>query len=159
MVDWAKKIARSVGQDIQADEQVEAGLFVQPSGLTAGMMGSQLGGLVGALMVDKLGGEKLDAEHIVTDEGIAATIPKRQPLVLGLTGRRLLVWGHGKMSGKPKGLLVEMPLDQVAGIQMEKQKLTHATAVVFGDGTGVFFEAPRIGKPDDFLETFNRLKG
>jgi hypothetical protein len=54
---------------------------------------------------------------------------------------------------------VELRLDQVAGIEMEKRKLTHATAVVFSDGTGVFFEAPRVGKPDDFLEAFNRLKG
>ena len=30
MIDWKKKITKTVGIDLQADEQLEAGLFVQP---------------------------------------------------------------------------------------------------------------------------------
>ena len=159
VVDWAKKITKVVGGDIQADEQVEAGVFVQPSGMTAGMMGQQLGGIVGSLVANKMSGNKQDARELVTDEGIAATFPKGKPLVLGITGRRFLAWGHSKLSGKPKGLQTEMPLGRVAAIEMKPGKLAHSMVLVFDDGTGVFFEAAKVGKPDHFKETFERLRG
>ena len=158
MVDWAKKICKAVGDDLDADEQVEAGLFVQPAGTTSGMMGSQIGGLVGAVLVDKLGGSRGDGVELSRDTGLAGEIPSER-LVLGLSGRRMLVWGHSTMSGKPKGLKATMPLDRVQGMAMEKGKLAHRVVIAFDDGSGFVVEAPKVGKPDDFLGAFERLTG
>jgi hypothetical protein len=100
------------------------------------------------------------SEHgFVADQGFAAQIPSNQALVLGLTFRRLLVWGHSRMSGKPKGLKTEVPLSRVAVIEAEKQKLAHIMAIIFDDGSGTVVEAPKLGKPEVFLATFHRLKG
>lgn len=158
MVDWAKKIRKAVGGDIEADEQVEAGVFVQPAGTTRGMMGSQLGGVVGAVIADKLGGAKDEPVELSRETGVAADIPDKR-LVLGLTSRRLLVWGHSTMSGKPKGLEAAIPLDRVLAVEAEKGKLAHRLVVAFDDGSGIQVEAPKVGKPDDFVAAFARLTG
>jgi hypothetical protein len=158
VVDWAKKIRKAVGDDLDADEQVEAGLFVQPAGTTSGMMGSQLGGLVGAVIADELGSARGDGIELSRDTGLAADVPSER-LVLGLSGRRMLIWGHSTMSGKPKGLKTAIPLNRVQGIAMEKGKLTHRVVFAFDDGSGFAVEAPKVGKPDDFLAAFDRLTG
>jgi hypothetical protein len=155
VVDWAKKIQKSVGGDLQADEQVEAGLFVQPTGTTSGMM---IGGLVGAVAANKVGNKKGETAELSRDTGLAAEIPNER-LVLGLTGRRLLVWGHAAMSGKPKGMKSAVPLERVVRIQAETGKLTHRMVIGFDDGSGLVVEAPKMGKPDEFVAAFGRLTG
>ncbi len=70
MVDWKKKIEKSVGGDLQADEQLEAGLFVQPAGAIGRSLGVQLGGIGGLVAVTRSQEKKRDAMDIVTDSGI-----------------------------------------------------------------------------------------
>lgn len=160
MVNWAKKITKAVGEDIAIDEQVEAGVFVQPAGSARSIMSMQLGGVIGQVIADKLGSAAGGGEYeFVTDQGIAARIPTDEALVFGLTSRRLLVWGHSRMSGKPKGFKAEVPLSRVAGIEAEKQKLAHKMVILFNDGSGTLVEAPNLGKPEGFLATFHRLRG
>lgn len=158
MVDWAKKITKSVGDDIRPDEQVEAGLFVQPGGMTGALMGRELGGIVGHVTAVRSQSKKEANQGIVRYDGVAASIPNANT-VIGLTAGRMLFWKHGKMSGKPKELIAEVPLSEIAALDMEKGKLTHALVIRFADGSAVAFEAPRIGRPDTFREAFSRLTG
>ena len=159
MADWTKKIMKTVGSDLAADEQLEDGMFLNPAGTTSGMVGRQAGGLIGAAVAGKMQKNKAAASTLVSDTGIAETWPKH-PVVVGLTGRRMLMWSHSQMRGKPKELIGEIPLEQIAGIDIEKKKATFDATLRFTDGSGILLEAPKIAnKPERFAETFSRLTG
>ena len=159
MADWTKKIMKSVGGDLAADEQLEDGVFLNPAGTTSGMIGRQAGGLIGAAVASKMQKNKAEASTLATDTGIAAEWPEK-PVVVGLTGRRLLLWSHSQMSGKPKELIGEIDLDRVAGIDVEKKKATFDTTIRFTDGSGIQLEAPKIAnKPERFAQSFSRVTG
>lgn len=156
MVDWAKKIRKHVGGDVPTDEPLEAGLFVQPGGFTGALMGRELGGIAGHAMAFRSQNRKDNAQGIERDDGRAASIPNANT-VIGLTPRRMLFWSHSRMTGRPKDLIGNVPLTDVAGISMEEQKLTYAMVIRFADGSAVVFEAPKIGKPDRFADAFARV--
>ncbi len=159
MADWTKKITKAVGGDIAADEQLEDGLFLNPSGTTTGLMARQMGGLVGAAIAGKVQKNRSEASELVTDSGLAAEWPEH-PVVVGLTGRRMILWSHSQMSGKPKEKVGEIPLEQVARFDVEKNKATYAATIHFSDGTAKVLEAPKIqNKPERFAASFARLTG
>lgn len=156
MADWMQKISKNVGTDLAADEKLEGGMLVNPAGMLGAMMGKELGGLAGAAIAAKL---KSDEGVATAAAGLASTLPK-EPLVLGLSHRRMFVWGHSKLTGKPKGLIRTFDLDEVAGIALTPQKATVGVAVDFADGSAITFEAPKLmNDPDRFAGTFGRLKG
>lgn len=156
MADWMQKIVKNVGTDLAADEQLEDGMLVNPAGMLGAMMGKELGGLAGAAIAAKL---KDGAVGTVDRAGMAATLPK-EPLVLGLSHRRLLVWGHSKLTGKPKGLVRTFDLDEVDNLSLTPQKATVGVTIGFSDGSTATFEAPKLmNDPDRFATTFGRLKG
>ena len=156
MVDWKKKITKSVGGDLQADEQLEAGTFVQPSGAMGRSLGSQLGGIAGLVAVTRNQEKKRDAMEIKTDTGIGAQLGDKRHVV-GLTSKRFLIWGHSSLSGKPKGLDLAVPLDDLVSISHEKGKIVTKMVFEFSDGSGAIVEASNIGKPEDFIEAYQRL--
>ena len=157
-MDWAKKITKAVGGDLAADEQVEAGLFLQPGGTTGRMMGASLGGVVGAAVAGAAQRKREDSATAVLDEGLAAGFPKER-IVLGLTSRQMYVWGHSSLSGKPKGLKMTMPLGDVARVDVDKGKLSSSVTIHFTDGSGAVFEAPKLTDPEGFAAALSRLKG
>jgi hypothetical protein len=158
MVDWKKKIVKSVGGDLQADEQLEAGLFVQPGGVAGATMGRQLGGLAGALIVRSAQKKDLEKREIRTDTGLGAQLGTGRH-VIGLTSRRFIVWGHSQLSGKPKGLDFSVPLGDLVALGHEKGKLTTKMIFEFADGSGAVVEAANIGNPAHFVEAYQRLAG
>ena len=159
MADWTKKIMKAVGSDLAADEQLEDGMFVNPGGTTGRMMGRELGGLAGAVIANKMQAKREETAEHPSDTGTAASWP-RQALVLGLTGKRMIMWSHSQMSGKPKEFVGEVPLEQIAGIDVEKNKATFAVSFLFTDGSGIVAEAPKVAnKPERFAETFHRITG
>jgi hypothetical protein len=159
MADWTKKITKAVGGDLAADEHLEDGVFLNPSGTTSGMMGRQAGGLIGAAVAAKMQKNKTATSTLVTDAGLAADWLSK-PVVVGLTGRRMLLWSHSQMSGKPKELIGEIPLENVASFSVEKKKATFDTTITFTDGSGILLEAPKIAnKPERFAASFSRVTG
>jgi len=120
MVDWKKKIIKTVGDDLQADEQLEAGVFVQPAGALGRSLGSQLGG-IGALVAVTRNQEK-----------------KRDAI-------------------KPKGLDLDIPLDDLVSISHEKGKIVTKMVFEFSDGSGAIMEASNISNPNEFIEAYQRL--
>lgn len=155
-IDWVKKISKACASDIQADEQVEAGVYVQPAGAMGRALGSQLGGIAGLVAVTRGQEKKRDDMEIRTDIGIGAQVGDK-PHVIGMTSRRFLVWGHSKMSGKPKGLVLEVPLDALESLRHEQGKLATKMVLEFNDGSAAIVEAAKLGKPELFIETFERL--
>ena len=145
MASWEQKIMKSVGGDLQAGEQLLAGLIAQPAGMMRGMMSRQLGGLIGAAIAARMGNGD---EALVSDRGIAAQFTDG-PLVLGVTDQRLIAWTWAKLTGKPKDLHGSIPRDQVVDVQTDKKTSTHALVILFSDGTGRLYEVPKIGTDVD----------
>lgn len=156
MVDWAKKINKSCSGDIQADEQLEAGTFVQPAGAMGKALGSQLGGIAGLVAVTRNQEKKRDASEIKTDEGLGKQLGSGRR-VIGLTSRRFLMWGHSSLSGKPKGLEAAIPIDDLVSVSHEKGKVLTKMVFEFADGSGAIMDASNIGKPETFIEAYERL--
>ncbi len=156
MVDWAKKINKSCAGDIEADEQIEAGTFVQPAGAMGRQLGSQLGGIGGLIAVTRNQEKKRDAMEIKTDEGLGKIMGSGRR-VIGLTSRRFLMWGHSQLSGKPKGLEAAIPLDDLVSLSHEKGKVVTKLVFEFADGSGAIMDAANLGKPEQFIEAYERL--
>lgn len=158
MIDFAKKIRKSCSDDLEEGETVIAGTFVQPPGAIRRQVAfGAIGGAVGAVVGDKIA-EKRANENPVAEEGIVVDIPPGKA-VLGITDRRLLVFGHSTMSGKPKGLNAAFPLDQVADITVETGKLAGKLMVTFADGTSIDFDVVKTAKPGPFVEAFHSAAG
>lgn len=148
MANWTKKLTKAAAADLEPGEEVRSALFLQPAGTTTRLVARGLAGVVGAAIASRSGGG--GGSDLVTDAGIAASLPD-QPVVVGLTGRRVLVFGHSSLSGKPKGLLLALGLDQLARVDTEPQKATWAVVLHFADGTASVREAPRLGNdPQEF---------
>ena len=147
MVDWAKRITKAAGDELRQGETVEVATLFQPSGMAGLLTGAAVGGMVGAAVASKL--RKQDDGGLVTDEGIAASIPK-VAVVVGLTsGGRVLVYVQGKMSGKPKEFAVALDRADIATIEVEPGKISKKVLVVFRDGTARVFESPALDKSID----------
>lgn len=158
MVDWVKKVNKACAGDIDADEQIEAATFVQPAGAMGRQLGMQLGGIAGLISVTRNQEKKRDAMEIRTDTGTGAQLGGGRR-VIGMTSRRFLIWGHSTMSGKPKGLEAAIPLDDVVSISHEKGKILTKMVFEFADGSGAVMDAANMGKPDAFIEAYQRLSG
>ncbi|MEQ8841207.1 MAG: hypothetical protein RIB98_09505 [Acidimicrobiales bacterium] len=158
MIDFGKKITKSCGDDLEPGETVLAGTFVQPAGAIRRQVAyGAIGGVIGAVVSQKAG-EKRANETPTAEEGIVIDIPPGKA-VLGLTDRRLLVFGHSAMTGRPKGLNAAIPLDQVAGVTHESGKLTGKLLVSFADGTSIDFDVVKTAKPGPFVDAFHATTG
>lgn len=156
MVNWAKKIEKSCGTQLHPGEHIEAGTFVQPAGVLARQVGVGTGGLVGALIAEKVTSRRTDA--VASDGGLAAQFPTGR-LVLGLSAGRLLAFSHGTVSGKPKDLIAAVGLRDIDTISAARKKISYEVQISFRDGTAVSYEAVKTAKPEEFIATFERLHG
>jgi hypothetical protein len=150
MADWGKKIQKACGSEL-GGESVVSGLFVQPSGAMASAVARGVGGVVGSMVAEARHKDASSAD------GTAASIPSKN-LVLGLTSSRLVVCGHAAMSGKPKGVEMSFPLSDVSGIDVEPGKISSKLSLAFADGSTKVFDAPKMGKPEEFVAAFAQVK-
>jgi hypothetical protein len=143
---WTKKIGKAAGGELRPGEQLVAGMFLQPAGTAGQMIGRGVGGIVGSAVASKL--RTKDDGSIASDSGTAATLPDKK-VALGLTDRRVLVYGFGGLSGKPKTLLTSFAREALAGVDVEGGKLSNRITLVFADGSGKVYEAPRMNAGTD----------
>jgi hypothetical protein len=144
MADWVKRISKAAGDELQPGERIVAGVLLQPAGTSRKVAGAAAGGLIGAAVASRL--RKKDDGSIVSDEGIAATVPDGT-LVAGLTsGGKLLLYGQAPITGRPKDLRATLAKRDVAAIEVTPGKLMSDVAVAFVDGTGKKFETPAMDK-------------
>ena len=155
MANWEKKIRWGGGKDLLPDEELVGGMLVNPYGMTGKMMLKEIGGVVGSALADK---GRTPSEGLVTDEGIAAEFPEDR-IWIALTTKRLLVWGHSTMSGKPKGLKLTLEASDLEAVELTKLKTAHAVVLRFRDGTGRVYEAPKLfNDPEGFAAAVASLR-
>ena len=160
MVDFVKKVVKYQGSTLHPGEEVVAAIFTQAAGGVARQVaGGAIGGIIGAVAAEKVANKRA-AEHEGADAGgLAASFP-RKPTVLALTPQRLLVFGHGQLSGRPQDLELEFRLDQVHEIALEKRKVSWQLLITFSDNSVLDLDVPRVGgKPEAFKAALDRLKG
>ena len=114
------------------------------------MVARGVGGVVGGALAARSGGDS--ATELITDCGRAATMPDTATVV-GLTDRRLLVYGHSTLSGRPKGLKLAMPVEELRSVEVEKRRATFSFVLHFSDGSASVYEAPRVSNdPTGFAD-------
>lgn len=155
MVNWTKKIGKSVGNDL-GGEELKFATIVQPMGSMNRQVGFQVAGVVGAVISSRGAKQKVEAVDGL-GEGMAEAIPAGKNLVVGLTPTRMLVWEHGAMSGKPKDLVASISLRDVTSFDYEKGKLSSQVVVRFTDNSAWGFEVARLNNVDGFKESFEAL--
>lgn len=150
MVDWVKKVNKACSEEL-GGEQLLGALFTQPAGALASSIGMGVGGVIGSMV-----GRSMSKDGSST-EGTAAEIPGKNA-VLALTADRFIVFGHSALSGKPKGVVLEIPVGDVVDMALEDGKVNAKLAVAFADETVKVFDAPKLGKPGEFLAAYEQLK-
>ncbi len=143
---YADKLQKSVGGTLNAGEQFLAGVRTQPRGTNI----SAAGGLIGTVASDRQAKKALAG---AAEGSTAGTWPGGNCAV-GLTDQRLLLFNYTAF-GKPKDLVAEFPLEQVASVELEKKKITaNALRFAFTDGSSVEVECAKLEKTQDFVEVF-----
>ncbi|MDH4277948.1 MAG: hypothetical protein OEW83_07675 [Acidimicrobiia bacterium] len=130
-----KKVGKAADKlGIQPGEEVLAACTTNPRGTMNRILAKELGGVIGALAAGR--GDR----DTPADGGMAARFPEGQHYLV-VTNRRLLACSVSTMSGKPKELVAEWPVDDVLAIATEAGKLSLPMTIAFTDGTAVGVEA------------------
>lgn len=155
MPDWAKHINKKCADQI-AGETATAGSFLQPAGQVTRSVGyAALGGMVGIAVGDQLAKRRRSENQGAEEQGLAATFPMEK-VVLGMTATRLVAFSHSTMSGKPKDLLAEYPLADIAAIDIHASKALHKKVrLFFVDESAIDFDAPKASGIDAFCHALN----
>lgn len=107
-----------------------------------------------ANLVDGMPRVKVWNDEMGTAEGLAG--PLKHTGVLALTDRRLLFFKKRFAIGRPKTLIGDWPLEQVAAIAYDSEDNT--VTVTFADGSSAGLHSPSNQWPDKLVEGFARLK-
>ena len=147
---YVDKVRPKAGEVMDPSETLLAAIRTMPRGSTMGM---GIGGAVGAVVADK----QAKKAHAAKTEGSTA---ENWPMVrsaVGLTDRRLLIWDFTFM-GKPKELVGQFPLDEVASLDVDKG-VVNKVRFSFNDGSAVQVECAKLEKVGDFASAFQGAKG
>ncbi|HYH28499.1 MAG TPA: hypothetical protein VEA19_06975 [Actinomycetota bacterium] len=148
---YADKLQARAGEMLEPGEQIVSAVRTMARGTT---MGRALGGLAGEAIAHR----QASKGHAQQAEGSMAEGWPSGNNAVGLTAQRLVIFNYTAM-GKPKDLVGEFPLEQVASVEVEKKKLgANALRFSFGDGSSVEVECAKLEKTGDFVEAFNRTK-
>ena len=132
-----KKVTKAADRlGLQPGEEVRAACTTNPKGTMKRSVAGGVGGVAGALLAGRADGGGANGG------GLAERFPTGQHYLV-LTDRRLLACSVAALSGKPKELAADWPLDQVAGIGTDKGRLALPMTITFGDGSSVSLEAAR----------------
>ena len=156
MASITKKVVKNCSQYLHPGETFEGAVFGRPAGSFGRSVAFGVGGLAGAVVSEKVA-RKREGEHEgATETGMASDFPSGD-VVLAVTPMRFLVFKFAQMSGKPKELLVEYPLEQVSEIRQEARKMHRSLQICFSDGSLADLDVVKLAKPDEFVEAFERL--
>ena len=143
---YADKLQKRAAELLNPGEQLIAAVRTQPRGTNLGAAG----GIIGTIASDRQAKKALAG---ATEGSNAGTWPTGNCAV-GLTNQRLLLFNYTAF-GKPKDLVAEFPLEQVASVDLEKKKVTaNALRFAFTDGSSVEVERAKLEKTQDFVAAF-----
>ncbi|HUG82931.1 MAG TPA: hypothetical protein VMM13_00115 [Euzebya sp.] len=142
MVDFTKKVRNKAADTFEPGEQVQVSVVVQPQGdaLKHAVAGG-VGGLLGAGIASAVGKGKSSP----APEGTWASQFPRAKVFMTVTDQRVAVHSFGAMTGSPKDLVLSIPRDAVAGLQVSKGKVVHKATLAFTDGSNVLLDVLRGG--------------
>ena len=146
---YADKLRPKAGEVMEPSERLLAAIRTMPRGTT---MGTAIGGVVGATVAGRQA-KKATAQQ--SEGSIAGSWPAVKSAV-GLTDRRLLIYDYTFM-GKPKDLVGQFPLEQVASVGVDKG-VTNKVRFSFTDGSAVDVECAKLEKVGDFASAFDQAK-
>ncbi|MFA9565824.1 MAG: hypothetical protein ACERLM_14125 [Acidimicrobiales bacterium] len=140
LVNVQKRIRKAAAKlGLAPGEEIRGACTTNPTGSVTRMaIGAGVGGAVGAATAAAV---TMDAPPHSTG-GMADAYPEGQ-MFLAVTSQRVIVCPVAQMSGKPKEIAAEWPIEDVAGIAVEKGKLAHPTTIRFSDGSAAMVEAAR----------------
>jgi hypothetical protein len=146
---YADKLQPKASEVMGSGERLLAAIRTMPRGTTIGM---GLGGAVGAVVAQR---QAKKGSSQQTEGSTAATWPAVRSAV-GLTDQRLLIFDY-TFTGKPKNLVGQFPLDQIASLGVDKG-LTNKVSFGFNDGSAVRVECAKLEKIGDFVSAFESVK-
>jgi hypothetical protein len=148
---YADKLQKKASEVMRPGERLLSAIRTQPSGSTVGMA---VGGVIGAGIAGK---QASKARAEAGAESMAATWATGR-FAVGLTDQRLLTFSYTTL-GKPKDLTSEVPLDQVASVELKKKAIMKGVRFGFSDGSAAELECARLEKVEDFVSAFQAAKG
>lgn len=157
-VDFTKKVRKAKSDALEPGEEFPAATFAQPAGSFGRQVGLGVAGIAGAAAANPAARKREEAHRGATGGGLAAAIPSER-VVPAITGRRLLVFGHGQMTGKPTDLRAEFPLGDVHEVNVELKKLNTHLTVRFSDNSLADLDVVKTAKPGPFADAFRTAKG
>lgn len=149
MVDMVKKVHKKGAEFLNTAEKIEAAAVVQAVGQFKKQVAfGAVGGLVGAAIGQAV---KRNADEAETGS-MADTFPNAKQAILAISNQRWILFEQSVMSGGPKGVLAEWPLEHIVRIDLEKGKLTSKVNVVFSDESVAQVESVKGAKPGALVE-------
>lgn len=161
MVDFAKKVRRHRKSDLLSGETVHAAVFGAPLGSSARLFGTQLGGLgagVLAAAIVKVDGEPIPGSEPATGPHTLAAKVSQKQVVATLTSQRVLFFGHGALTGRPKGLVAAFNFDQIERIGLQPGKFINNVGFQFTDSSVIEIEVTRLNDPDGFVRVWESIR-
>jgi hypothetical protein len=148
-VGYADKLQGKAAEVLEPGERLLFAIRTMPRGTT---MGIGIGGALGAVVADR----QAKKAHGKQTEGSAAAEWPPVRAAVGLTNRRFLIFDY-TMMGKPKDLVGQFPLEQIASLDLDKG-VTNKIRFNFNDGSGAQVECAKLEKVGDFVTAFENLK-
>ncbi len=148
LVNVVKKIDKARNElGIDTNERVLAGCTTNPKGTVSRMTAKQLGGVVGALVADRVA--RVDDSDVATS-GLASAFVAGQNFLV-LTDQRMLLVKMGAMTGKAKELVASWDRSDLADVIVEEGRLAYPMTIVFGDGSAVKVEGAKGSDPKSLV--------
>jgi len=143
MADGKTSLAKPMAALLAADEQLLGGC--KAAGKNA-ILKTAVGGAAGAAIA---GGKR--------SGGLSDAVPQDKVFWIGATNRRLVYFGVGAFTSKPKKFRGETPLAAITSVAVKRQKLTRRLTFTFQDGTSAVVDLYRANSPDSLQSALEQL--
>jgi hypothetical protein len=149
MADGKKTLTKPMSELLDPGEELLGGCKAagKNAALKAGV-GAALTGATGRIVA--MGGG-------APEGGWASVVPQDRVFWIGATSARLVYWGVGALTSKPKDLRGETPLSAIASVTATKRTAFHRLDIVFVDETATVVDLYRANSPDSLLQALNQL--
>lgn len=154
-MDGTKLLTELMGAELAPGEEVlGACKATGKNGIAKGIAGGVAGGAVGGAVGGAIGGALSASKQA---GGSGAVVPQDNVFWVGATNRRLLYFGTGAVSSKPKKFRGDTPLDEVASVSFARKMTTRRLTITFQDGSAATVDLYRASSPDSLQAAMERV--
>ena len=151
MADARKHLAKPMAELLVPGEELLGGCRAAgKNGIAKGVAGGAIGGAVGGAIAGAMSGSG-------TSGGAGGAVPQDRVFWVGATNQRLVYFGTGALSGKPKNLRGETPLDAVASVSVSGKMATKRMRLEFKDGSSATVDLYRSSSPDSLTAALEQV--